>query len=107
MQKVRRAVAKLSDLTPDTGRVVSLGSEGECALFLHGETVYAVGSLCPHQNASLEGAPFRDGQIVCRRHGYCFDPKRGDCNTLSGYGLPVYEVQIEADTIFVSYWEFD
>lgn len=107
MQKVRCAVAKLSELTPDIGKVVSLGIEGECALFLHEGTVSAVGSLCPHQNASLDGATIREGQIVCRRHGFCFELKHGDCTTLGGYGLPVYEVHVEAGVVFVSYWEYD
>ncbi|HLK56151.1 MAG TPA: Rieske 2Fe-2S domain-containing protein [Chthonomonadaceae bacterium] len=108
MRKVRVAVAKVSELTPDTGRIVPLGEDGgECALFLHQGHCYAVGSLCPHQNTPLEGAPACTGTVTCRRHGYRFDLKTGDCLTLGGYGLPVYETSIEEDTIYVSYWEYD
>ncbi|HLV78901.1 MAG TPA: Rieske 2Fe-2S domain-containing protein, partial [Chthonomonadaceae bacterium] len=106
MRKVRYAVAKMEELPPDRGRIFSLGTDGgECALFLHEDQVYAVGSLCPHQNAPLEGAIVRNGQIVCRRHGFCYDLKYGDCTTLGGYGLPVYEVHVEGDTIYVTVWE--
>ena len=108
MQKMRYAVARLEDLVPDVGVVVPLGpSGGECALFLHQGKVHAVGSLCPHQNALLTGAPTGDGIVTCRRHGYRFDLKTGDCLTLGGYGLPVFDAQVEDGTVYVSLWEYD
>lgn len=108
MRRVRYAVAKVGELPPDTGKIVPLGdSGGECALFFHDGRYHAVGSLCPHQNAPLEGAQAQRGEVVCRRHGYRFDLKSGDCLTLGGYGLPIYEVSIEGDTLFVSVWEFE
>jgi 3-phenylpropionate/trans-cinnamate dioxygenase ferredoxin subunit len=108
MRKARYAVAKTTEVEPDVGRVVKLGGDGgECTLFTHAGRWYALGSLCPHQNASLDGAEVQSGQVICRRHGYRFDLKTGDCVTLGGYGLPVYTVEIEGDTIFVSVWEYD
>ena len=108
MRKATYAVAKTSDIAPDTGCVVKLGADGgECAVFYHEGKYYAVGSVCPHQNASLQGAPIERNRIVCRRHGYAFDPKSGDCLTIGGYGLPVYEVQEKAGMLYVSLWEFD
>jgi 3-phenylpropionate/trans-cinnamate dioxygenase ferredoxin subunit len=107
MRKVRYAVAKTSDIVPDVGRIVRLGEDGgECALFHHQGRYYAVGSLCPHQNAPLEGAPAERGRVICRRHGYAFDLQSGDCLTLGGYGIPVYDVQVEDETIYVSVWDF-
>ncbi|HZO88114.1 MAG TPA: Rieske (2Fe-2S) protein [Chthonomonadaceae bacterium] len=108
MRKVRYPVATVADLRPDVGKTVALGDSGvECTLFYHEGRYYAVGSLCPHQNAPLEGAPVERGQILCRRHGYRFDLKTGDCTTLGGYGLPVYTVEVEGDTLVVSTWKFD
>lgn len=106
MRKTRHAVYKVSDLLADVGMTVSLG-DGECTLFLHDGKVYAVGSLCPHQNAPLHGAPAEQGMVICRRHGYRFHLKTGDCATVGGYGVPVYEVAIEHDTVIVSVWDFD
>ena len=106
MQKVRYAVAKTQEIEPDTGKVVPLGDKGgECALFLHQGVYHAVGNLCPHQNAPLHNAEAYRGQVICYRHGYCFDLKSGDCTNVGGYGLPVYEVTVEADTLYVSVWE--
>ena len=107
MRKVRYEVARVDDVVPDVGRVVPLGPGGECTLFYHAGKWSAVGSLCPHQNASLDGAPAQGGYVTCRRHGYRFDLKSGDCATLGGYGIPVFDVSIEADRVYVSVWEFD
>ncbi len=113
-------------MTPDVGKTVRLieeiqhsgtvetgnkGNEdgGECTLVLHGGKVFAVGSLCPHQNAPLDGANVESGRLVCRRHGYCFDLKTGDCTTIGGYGIPVYatEVDLETDMVTVLRLEFE
>ncbi len=108
MQKLRFEVGKVSELTPDRGKIVPLGeTDMECLLVLHEGKVHAVGSLCPHQNAPLHGAPVQKGQVLCMRHFYCFDLKTGDCTTIGGYGIPVYEVTIEDDTIFVLTWDYD
>lgn len=107
MRKARYAVAKTGEIVPDTGKIVPLGPGGECALFYHQGKYYAVGSLCPHQNAPLEGARAEDGAIVCRRHCYRFDLKSGDCLTLGGYALPTFPVEIQDDTIYVTGWEYD
>ena len=107
MRRARYAVAKTGDIAPDLGQVVKLGQTGECALFYHDGKWYATGSVCPHQNALLEGAPIEDGAIVCLRHGYRFDLTTGDCLTIGGYGLPVFPVDVEGDTVFVSVWEYD
>lgn len=107
MRKARYAVAQISDIPPDVGKVVRLGDDGACTLFHHAGKWSAVGSRCPHQNASLDGAPAGDGYVTCRRHGYRFDLKSGDCVTVGGYGIPVFEVSLDADTVYVSVWEFD
>lgn len=108
MRKVRYAAIRADELQPDTGKIVRLGEDGgECALFLHNGKWYATGSLCPHQNAPLEGAPVENGQVICRRHGYRFDLRTGDCTTLGGYGIPIFETQIEDGVVYVSVWEYD
>ena len=107
MRRARYAVANTAEDSPDVGRIVKLGPAGECALFFHKGSWHATGSLCPHQNALLEGAPIENGEIVCTRHGYRFDLKTGDCLTLGGYGIPIYPVDVVGDTVYVSVWEYD
>lgn len=108
MRKVRHAAANIADIVPDVGFLARLGETGEeCIVILHQGAYYAVGSLCPHQNAPLQGAPAEKGRLICKRHGYAFDLKSGDCTTVGGYGIPVYTVDLEADVIYVSVWDFD
>ena len=107
MRKIRYAAAHTSDLLPDTGKTIRLGESEECTLFAHLGKWFAVGSLCPHQNAPLDGALAEDGCVTCRRHGYRFDLNTGDCTTLGGYGIPVYEVSVEEDIVYVSLWDFE
>ncbi len=109
MRKARYSAAKIGDILEDCGKVLPLGDDGgSCAVFFHDGKYYALGSLCPHQNASLQDAPVDDqGQVVCLRHGYRFDLKSGDCTTVGGYGLPTFETTIENGEIIVSVWEYD
>lgn len=107
MRRVRYEVARLQDMRPDHGQIVSLGATGECLLVLNGGHCFAVGSLCPHQNASLDQATAESGQLICPRHRYRFDLKSGECLTTGGYGLPTFETSVEDGTIYVACWEFD
>ncbi len=109
MRKIRFKVASENEVEEDLGKIVPLGEDGgTCALFRHQGRYYAVGSLCPHQNASLQDAQIDEtGQVVCLRHGYRFDLKTGDCTTLGGYGLPTFETSVENGEVFVSFWEYD
>jgi|GEM_PF-1165503 len=112
MRRVSYPVCSLGDIPDDRALVVSLGEgNGECAvLFVNsGEprTVAAIGSLCPHQNASLHDAAISEGVVTCRLHGYRFDVKTGDCLTLGGYGIPVYTTAVVSDIVYVSYWNYD
>jgi len=108
MRRARVAVCKTDELLPDTGKVCALGSEGgECLVVFHQGRYYALGSLCPHQNTPLNGAHAAANTLICRRHGYRFDLNSGDCLTASGYGLPVYPVDVNDDFVYVSYWEYD
>jgi nitrite reductase/ring-hydroxylating ferredoxin subunit len=107
MRRARYAAATTREVEPDCAKIVRLSGETECALFHHRGTWYATGSICPHQNSSLEGAPAINGEVVCNRHGYRFDLASGECRTIGGYGLPVYSVDIEDETVYVSVWEYD
>ena len=108
MRKAEYPLVPLSELTPDHTEIFTLPEgKGEIALALHNGKVYAFGSLCPHQNASLQDAPVEKGCVVCKRHGYRFDLKSGDCRTIGGYGIPVYETEVRDGIVTVLCLEWD
>ncbi len=96
----------MQSLTENRGTTKPLGEQGKCTLFLYQGKVYALGHLCPHQNAPLDGAPVENGQVVCNRHGYCYKLGTGSCSTLGGYALPRYPVEIENGMVIVTVREF-
>lgn len=107
MRRARYPAARWEDLPLLEGRWVRLGEGGGCVLVRTPDKVFAVGSLCPHQNAPLDGAPVQDNAIICRRHGYRFDLATGECRTLGGYAIPTFSTDIEAEIVYVTLWEFD
>ncbi len=104
LAKVRYTVGTIADFPDESCRIAALG-EGECLIVRHKNKFHAVGSVCPHQNAPMNDGSLESGQIICRRHGYRFDLKTGDCRTIGGYGIPVYPVTLEGDSIVVTVYE--
>lgn len=101
----------MDEVPEGKAKVVPFGNDnGECAImYVHhnGERrLAACGGVCPHQNASLDGAVVMGSEIVCARHGFRFDAISGDCCTLGGYGVPIFAVHVDGDMVYVSYIEF-
>ncbi len=107
MRRVRYELCPVDSIPPDEGRRFPLGDSGECVLFFHQGEWSATGAVCPHQNAPLDGAPASEGNLTCRRHGYRFSLKSGECLTLGGYGVPVFDVRVENGLVSVELWEYD
>ena len=56
-------------------------------------TLFAVADLCPHQGSSFEGAWFDEGQLVCPRHRFHFDPATGKARHGMCSNLEVFPVE--------------
>lgn len=108
MRIVRYTVGPAAQLGDGHVHVVKLGDmAGECAVVQHAGAWHAMGALCPHQNASLDGSTVERGAVVCRRHGYRFDVRTGECLTLGGYGIPTFGVEVCNGQVTVLIREFD
>ncbi len=105
MRKVFHPVARLGDVMPGQGRLVTAGDE-DCVLYL-GEDgcYYASTPLCPHMNEPLDRARLEGCEVVCRRHHLRFDLRTGDCTNAGGYWLKLLEVTVEGDDILIGRWE--
>lgn len=55
---------------------------------------------CPHEAQRFDtgrGAPIRDGEIVCPKHGSLFDACNGDCDNGEAAGTRLVTVEVAVD----------
>lgn len=62
---------------------------------------------CPHEDQRFDagsGAPMRDGEIVCPRHGSMFDACSGDCGNgpAAGTTLPAVDIAVEGEEVLLA-----
>jgi nitrite reductase/ring-hydroxylating ferredoxin subunit len=95
------AVAKVGDLAPGEMKFVAIDRERIVLANVDGQ-FYALRDMCGHRNAPLSRGRL-DGHIVeCPLHFAQFDVRTG--KLLDGpvsADVPVYEVRVEGDTVFV------
>ena len=96
------AVARLDELTDGQ---IKKAKAGDTALLLArvGDTVYAVGAVCPHYQAPLADGLLCGHRLYCPWHHSSFDVRGGELlDPPSPDGLPTYPVRLEAGQIFVT-----
>ena len=65
----------------------------------------AASGMCPHEDVELIDGE-RNGEIItCPGHAYEFNLTNGSCSHDSDLRLPIYEVSIEEDGIFVKLFD--
>jgi nitrite reductase/ring-hydroxylating ferredoxin subunit len=95
------AVGKLSGFRGGRARKVVVG-DAEIALWRVGDSVYAVGNVCAHQHVSRIHEGILEGLTVhCPMHGWQYSLETGSVVEGSGR-IPVYDVKIEGDDVFVA-----
>ena len=62
---------------------------------------------CTHENQRFDrgfGAPMRDGQLICPKHGSMFDACSGGCDNgeAAGTSLPGVEITVEDGDVFLT-----
>ncbi|THE63825.1 Rieske (2Fe-2S) protein [Salinadaptatus halalkaliphilus] len=62
---------------------------------------------CTHESQRFDtgdGAPIRNGQLICPRHGSLFDSCSGDCDNgeAAGTTLPSVNISVTHDTIYLT-----
>ena len=93
-------VAKVSEIEEGGSKIVDLDGQ-QVALFKVGGAIYAVGNTCPHSGGPL-GEGYLDGSIVtCPWHGWQFDVKTGDCQTVPQDRIRTYPVEIQGDDVVI------
>ncbi len=93
-------ICKIYDLKEEEGKQFFV-DDVEIALFKINNKVYAISNICPHQKTHLmyDGI-IENGYVICPLHGWKFNLKDGRLPNGSR-GIPVYEVKLIGDDLFV------
>jgi nitrite reductase/ring-hydroxylating ferredoxin subunit len=95
------AVAKASDLAPGQMKWVAVNGERR-VLANVGGAFYAISDVCGHRNAPLSRGKLHGHLIECPLHFAQFDLRTGELvNGPCSTPVPIYEVRVEADTVYV------
>ena len=95
-------VAALADLPDGTTRTVQV-DDHQILLIRDGQTVHAIGAICPHAGAPLEQGIRNEDRIVCPWHKATFCIRTGALLEPPAVDpLPRYDVRIEAQRILLT-----
>jgi nitrite reductase/ring-hydroxylating ferredoxin subunit len=71
------------------------------AVARQGGRLFALGALCPHQQADLSLGILEPGSITCADHLWRFELASGRCASVPGAAVPVYAVREEDGQVLV------
>jgi ferredoxin-nitrite reductase len=94
------AVAKTSEILPETARVVRAGALDLALVSTRGDLL-ALDNTCPHTGGSLGEGLVQDNRLTCPLHAWQFDCKTGACLTEKRPPLRRYETKVEGGQIWV------
>lgn len=90
------------ELDADDVAIVQAGGRDVVLLKVDGE-VKAIDRVCPHEEGDLgEGLMFGKN-VKCPVHGWIFELTTGRCLNQRGYGITIYGVEVEGDSISLTY----
>lgn len=94
-------VAKTSDLPP--GQIKWVAVDGQRRVLANVEGIfYALSDVCGHRNAPLSRGKLDGYLIECPLHYAQFDVRTGALvNGPVSTAVPIYEVRIEGDTVYI------
>jgi len=93
-------VAKTSDISPNSGKVVQSGSEVLAVFNIDGKFC-VVDNSCPHRGGPLGEGDLNGTVVTCPWHSWQFDVVTGECPDIPGEKIKTYSCKIEGEDIFV------
>jgi len=94
-------VAKASDLSPGQMKWVAVNGDRRVLANVEG-TFYAISDVCGHRNAPLSRGKLDGYLIECPLHYAQFDVRTGELvNGPVSTAVPIYQVCIEGDTVYI------
>lgn len=90
----------VDDVPDGRARVVLVGGE-RVAVFRDGDRVFALSSVCQHQNGPLGEGRVVDGLVVCPWHGYQYRPECGCSPEPFEETVPTFRVEVRGGRVLV------
>ena len=94
------SVAKASDIPPGEGREL-IAAGRMVALFNLDGTFHALDGICPHQGGPLGKGALTGCIITCPWHGWQYDVRTGQHQSIASLVQPPFEVKVEGDDVLV------
>lgn len=94
-------LAGIQAIPPGTGRAFAVGRY-EIAVFNIDGAFYAIENSCPHQGGPLAEGWLEGPLVTCPWHGWCFDVRSGKMTLGEFAGVPRFEVQVQAEQLYVA-----
>lgn len=94
-------VAKISDLAPGEKMLVEYDDEDVGLFNLDGQ-FYAISDVCTHDDGPLVDGELDGDCIICPRHGARFNIKNGKQTMPAFSPVPLFDVKIKGDDIFIA-----
>jgi 3-phenylpropionate/trans-cinnamate dioxygenase ferredoxin subunit len=94
--------AMKSDIKPGAMKAVEIEGLpiGICRV---GDSFYAIGDMCTHDGAPLDGGEMVGDQIECPRHGARFDVKSGKAMCLPAVTpVPIYRLEEKGEELWIA-----
>ena len=93
-------VAKTTDIP--VGKMMHVEVDGKEIMIANVEgKFYAICDKCPHLNAMLSKGTLNKTIVTCPRHFSSFDVTTGKSTSGNTQGVPVYEVKVDGNQLFV------
>lgn len=99
---LRVKLCALADIAPGQAKAIAVPGLAVPVLVMHVDgALFAVSSLCPHEDVSLLGGKRKGLRVICPGHGYQFDVRTGACSHDPKLRLPCYPVTVVGGDIYV------
>ena len=95
-----KAVAKVSEVSPESARVVQAGAL-TLALLYGKDGLFAIDNVCPHSGGAIGEGLVQGNTVTCPLHGWQFDGKTGACLSAKRPNQRQYAVKIEGGDVLV------
>ena len=94
-------VGNASEIRENRAKIVTLAGE-RVAIFKYDGKIAAVSNVCQHQNGPLGEGKIVNGCVTCPWHSYEYLPETGASPPPFTEKVPVFEVKLKGDRIFVN-----